>query len=368
MFAVSASNAQSTNNQTQPPTNQAQPSLALSVDNAAAPSVGEFSQLLQRIQFLSADSITHFRYMDSGPGRVTARDEYYKVSTRVQINLVGDGSTYLQARGESGRSFNSSYDYTGMGLHEPYWSYNVKSLYLGQKIGKHLEAQVGGVEFDRGAGTEATSADNDGWLEGYRLNYSSIGHKSLPDRLSVTVGYVGDFTQPNIFSRLNRMGDENYIQALAGKNLGANREASAEFDSIQGIRYTREALRWNKLPVFLQPDFSVEALSRVSDDVRFGWFSSLTRTVTPKMKVRAGAFYSEVPKAMFLKGTSQVLLNGDSYVLGKRIGPTLSVTPVKNLEVSVFGSDRLDNTPGTRYRAQFAVRYQMASLLNRLVR
>jgi hypothetical protein len=139
--------------------------------------------MLRRVQFLSADSVSHFRYVDTAPGQVSARDLYYKFSTRVQFNLAGDGSTYLQARGESGRSFAASYDYTGLGKHDAYWSFNLKSLYLGQKIGKHFEAQAGGVEFDRGAGTEATYADNDGWLEGYRLIYAPK-HPNFPDKVS----------------------------------------------------------------------------------------------------------------------------------------------------------------------------------------
>jgi hypothetical protein len=141
---------------------------------------------LRRVEFLSADSISHFRYVDTAPGQVSARDLYYKFSTRVQFNLAGDGSTYLQARGESGRSFAASYDYTGIGKHDAYWSFNLKSLYLGQKIGKRFEMQAGGVEFDRGAGSEATYADNDGWLEGYRLMYSPQ-HHNFPDKVSPTV-------------------------------------------------------------------------------------------------------------------------------------------------------------------------------------
>src|SRR5262249_48123066 len=154
------------------------------------------------------------RYVDTDPGKVTLRDEFYKISTRVQVNLLGEGTTYLQARGESGRAFNASYDFTGLGLHDRFWSFNLKSLYLGQKIGRHLEAQAGGIEYDWGAGTEATYSDNDGWLEGYRLRYTGSG-RWLPGKVSVTVGFVGDFLQPNAFARLRRMGDENYVQLLA---------------------------------------------------------------------------------------------------------------------------------------------------------
>lgn len=342
--------------------------------SGAAPSAASSTQssngldrVLGRIQFATADAITHFRYMDSGPGTVTARDEYYKISTRVQISLTSDGSTYLQARGESGRAFNASYDYTGIGLHDRYWSYNLKSLYLGQKFGKHLEAQAGGIEFDRGAGSEATYADNDGWLEGYRLIYSAAGH-NLPDKISVTVGYVGDFTQPNFFARASRLGEENYIQILAQKKLGANRDFSAEYTSLQAIRYARQAFRWQKLPTPVVQDLSLEAITRASDNPTFGWYSSLGRPLPGKLPVRAGVFYSDMPKAMFLKSGSQIFLNGDRYVPGKRIGPTVTVTPLKNFEVSLWGGKRLDATSGTRYRGEVAIRYQLASLLNRVVR
>jgi hypothetical protein len=64
-----------------------------SVQPQAAPAF-----LLRRVQFLSADSITHFRYVNIAPRHVSARDLYYKFSTRVQINLAAEGSTYLQAR------------------------------------------------------------------------------------------------------------------------------------------------------------------------------------------------------------------------------------------------------------------------------
>lgn len=337
-------------------------------DGGSLPVSAHINFLAQHLQFLSADGITHFRYVDNNPGKVTARDLYYKISTRVQINLVGEGTTYIQARGESGRSFASSYDYTGIGLHQRYWSFNLKSLFLGQRIGRHLEAQAGGIEYDWGVGTEATYADNDGWLEGYRLRYAGAGHGVLPDKISATVGYVGDFLQPNTFARLHRMGDENYVQILAVKKLGKSRDLSAEFDSLQSIRYTREAFRWQKLPVPIAPDLVLEAITRASDDPTFGWSANLARNLDKKGRLRPGAFYSDMPKGIFLNGKSQVLLNGDSYVLGKRIGPTVRIQLFKNFEVNLFGSRRLDNTPGPRYRGQVGIRYQFADLLRSTLR
>jgi hypothetical protein len=93
------------------------------------------------------------------------------------------------------------------------------------------------------------------------------------------MGYIGDFAQPNVFSRFHRMGEENYVQIGAQKRLGKDRDRSAEFDSIQSIRYTREAFRWQKLPAALVHGLQVEALTRASDNPTFGWSSNPYRDV-----------------------------------------------------------------------------------------
>jgi hypothetical protein len=341
-------------------------STATTATEQTSPSTSRF--WAHRLRFLAADEIGQFRYCDTNPGMVTVRDLLYKVSTRVQVNLVGEGTTYLQGRGESGRNFVSSYDFTGVGLNRSYWSFNLKSFFLGQKLGPHFEVQAGGVEFERGAGSEATYADNDGWLEGYRIRFSGAGHHWLPNQVVATVGYVGDFKQPNVFTRLDHMSEENYVQVLATAKLGATREVSAEFDSIQGIRYTREALHWRNPALVLVDDLAVEAITRISDDASFGWSGSLFRSLDRKGRLRSGVFYSDMPKGIFLKNGTVILQNGDLYSVGKRMGPVLRVLPFKNFEVNLFGSSRLDHTPGTRYRGQVTFRYQFADLLNRMLK
>ena len=84
-----------------------------SATDASAPVLPR-PRLSNRLRFLTAESVSHFRYVDATEGRVTARDVYYKLSTRLQLNVKGDGTTYLQGRGESGGNFISSYDYTGV--------------------------------------------------------------------------------------------------------------------------------------------------------------------------------------------------------------------------------------------------------------
>ena len=113
---------------------------------AAIPAPPPSNFLVRHLQFLGAETVERFRYIDKAPGKVTDRDLQYRISTRVQVNLLGDGATYVQARGETGRNFTAGYDYTGVGRNPAYWSFNVKSLFVGQKIGHHWEAQAGGIE------------------------------------------------------------------------------------------------------------------------------------------------------------------------------------------------------------------------------
>lgn len=336
--------------------------------NPASSAADKFHLLSRHLRFLAVDGHNQFRYMDSKPHQVTARDDYYKLSTVARLSFVGEDTTYVQMRGESGRNFASSCDYAGLGMHPGYWSFNIKSLFVGQRIGRHLQAQAGGIEFDRGAGTEATYADNDAWLEGYRLAYVGSEHRWTPDFIGATVGYVGDFSQPNAFARLPHMGDENYVQMLARKHFGVNRDVSAEFDSLQGIDYTREAIHLQKLHLMVVDELVAEGIGRTSDDGSLGWSGSLFRTLDAKGRVRLGAFISDMPAGIFLKDKETIMMNGDFYVLGQRLGPNLRIVPLKNFELNLQGSARTDNTPGTRYRGQATVTYHFADLLNRVLR
>jgi len=46
-------------------------------------------------------------------------------------------------------------------------------------------------------------------------------------------------------------------------------------------------------------------------------------------RLRLGIFYCDMPKGIFLKGKTTVFINGDSYQLGKRIGPTVRINSLQ---------------------------------------
>ena len=297
------------------------------------------------------------------------RDLQLKSSLKLDIDLWKK-RTVIKLRAETGPTFISSWSYTGVGMQKRALSLNVKSIYLSQRIGDRLTAQAGSLEFDRGAGSEATYADNDGWMEGYRL--AVRGWKSStwrPDRMGVTVGYIGDFKMPNAFARLHRMSEPNYVQVIAGKLVGDRREVSAEFDSIQGIRYFRPALRWGRGLTPVVDEAVVEAMIRGDEGAQAGGAVTVNRKLFQSNRCSAYATFSDMPAELLRKSSQDILLNGDSMALGRRIGGGLRFVPVANLELSVFGSRRLETTNlAPRWRGQFAVRYQLGDVINRVLR
>ncbi len=323
-----------------------------------------WSRYLQVLQF---EEVTRFNYMDRGPGRVTDRDLQYRVRTRVQVNLAPEGTTYLRMRAETGKGFDNSWDNTGIGRGEGRWNFNMKSFALGQKLGSHVELQGGGIEFDPGAGSEHTYASGDGHMMGYRFLLTGSPHPWRPEKFSLTMGYVGDFHQPNVFSRFH-LGKLNYVQALVQKKIGAYGEGSVEVDSIRDIWFTRQALRWRELFRPVVDDIMLETVTRTSDNPSFGWSAMVSRHLDQAQRWRAYAIYAHIPKALYDKGGRPVLMNRGEIDLGKRLAWGGSYAVNKDLELGVFAGRLLDSTPSKRWIAQFVVSYQYAHLINRLLR
>jgi hypothetical protein len=335
---------------------------------AASGSEAQHGFLIRHIRIDQWELGSRYRYMDRLAGVVTDRDMQLKSSVKLRIGLWKK-LTSVNLRAETGSSFTSSWSCSGIGMQKQALAFNVKSLYLSQKLGKNLEAQVGGIEFDQGAGTEATYADNDGWLTGYRLGVSGWKKaKWSPDRVGVTVGYIGDFKMPNVFARLHRVAEPNYVQVIAAKKLG-RQQVSAEFDSIQRIEYFRPAIRIGGVLGPVIDEAMVEAVIRGNEGARAGWSATMNKRIGEPKRWTAYITVSDIPVETFRKGNTDILLNGDSMALGKRVGTGIRFVPAANLELSIFGSRRLETTNlAPRWRGQFMVRYQLGDAINKALR
>ena len=321
---------------------------------------------LSRVKVIQAEAGGRLRYLDNGPHAVTQRDLHYKFGARFTVSLTKSENTYVHVRAETGDSFNNDHNYTAAGLGSRVNTFNVKDIFFGHEIRERAEVQAGGLDYDRGAGSEATYADNDGWLEGYRVVLKGRGASLLPNRLSFTAGYVGDLKQPDFFRRLHRLKQLNYIQILGQKSLGAKTETSAEFTGINGIPFFRAGITRKNPSLRVVDDIILEAIVRTGHNTALGWSSTVSRKLDSPGHWRCSATYSDTPTKLFERKGTHFWQSGDKMSLGKRLGATLYFSPLHDFEVIWFASRRLDATPGTRYRAQLVVRYQLASLLSSL--
>jgi hypothetical protein len=188
----------------------------------------------------------------------------------------------------------------------------------------------------------------------------------MPDTVSFTGGQVSDFTSANVFSRLHRLGDLNYVQVMMQKKIGDRDTASLEGDSIGGIGYLRGAVRANQLRHVGFDDFMLEAIGRVSDGPEWAWSARAGKDFDQAKRWRAEAIYVAMPLAVFASSRGPVLQNWGEFGIGQRIGANLSYRVTRDFSVSFLGSRRTDDTPNTyRWRGFVAARYDFAPLAGR---
>lgn len=368
----------------EPSTTPANPDSKTAQETSAAPANPESKQgpsatpanpesnaiQFPRLQFLQAEMYSHYAYTDLGPGQVVERDVVYKTANRFRLNLQSNGATFIEARVESGSSFINPYNTTGLGNDERF-RLNVKSVYMRHSFGRGIQAEAGGLDYDYGAGTHLAYAAGDGWLTGYRLRFLDSDSKAswLPNRITATVGYLGDFTRPNFFSRAYRMGDVNYVQLLAYKRFGEHFEASAEGDRIAAIQFTRETLRFSRLRSRLLDTATTEATIRASNGTAVAWAVSLANTLDNQSWWHTGLIFSDVPVSVFSQNNQQFLLNWGEAGLGKRGGFLLRFVPTSNINFGALVTRKLDSTANVaRWRAVVYASYQLADFVNPVFR
>lgn len=318
------------------------------------------------LRWLDAYVATRYIYVNNRNGRVRMDDQQYKVQFKGQWRFDHKGNTYLQFRSETGNAFQPGWNYSGWGQNKSNLSLSVKDLFLGQKLGPHAEFQVGGIEFDRGAGTEVTFADDDGFQVGYRLSLTP--HRAgWPERVQITVARVGEFHHPSVFARLPGLRDPNAVQLLVYQKLTESTQASGEFDRIAGVNFARAAIRWTPRAVFDR--VILETIVRGSDDPSVGYGVQLARAFKRGGPWNLVLNYSHVESGVFAQGQRRILLNGDQPNLGQRLSFQVSRPLGLGLTLSSYVSRQLDQTVSVprhdRWRFQVVLNYRFAQLLNR---
>jgi hypothetical protein len=230
------------------------------------------------------------------------------------------------------------------------WSFYVRQLYLDVQPIKGIEFQGGGLDINRGAASEITTYDYDGYITGERLLIMRPKQLFL-DEISVTYAYLGDVFTPNLFARLDTFEHSDYHQFMLRKHFGKRLDTS--FD------YT-----WQNAANMLHEDALLNVKeSRLVDSVRIEYYQRLNgiyypnvphvptfyRTggngyaVTLDKKVKLGSIeagfdsYDLQSGALTQVGVLGVMgmaLNGDQYGQGKRYfaRPTIQLTSSLSLQ------------------------------------
>jgi hypothetical protein len=319
---------------------------------------------LPRIEAVKLEFADRYVYADLSRGDVTDREVEYRMSDILRLHLDRKQNSWIEVRGESGNGFNNSWSEAGVGMTHGSLIYNIKSLSLAQRFGGNLQAEAGGIEFERGAGTELTYAAGEAWLTGYCLRLVDVPR--LPRQLIATAGYIGDFDRPNFFSRGSRMGQVNYFQFLGQQPLSANSNASLEVDSLHGMGFVRGALKADNLPGRVIDGVIVESIGRFSGSGITGWSISMNRAFD-RDRFKLDAHYSDIPQTLFRKSGQFMLLNGGEVGFGQRAAVNPSIKLGRSAFLEVLCSRRLDNSLTTpRWRGFVALHCDGAALFNKL--
>jgi hypothetical protein len=235
----------------------------------------------------------------------------------------------------SGTSFTGGWNNTGIGTGDRVKTFSVKQLYAELRPVKEVEAQVGSLYAARGQATEITTYDNDAYLTGERVTVRPAS-RFIVDTLSFTNAYVGDMSTPNVFERLDRLADSNYLQVMAEKTLPHQVAVSAEWSRPPEGQTLRGAGRF-PLPGELSAiKLRIEAYWRLHDDAG-GFAVAAERQFGPRVQLSGG--YADIDEHFPAE-------NGDRYGNGRRLFALGNVAIVKNLSASAFFTQAVD-TPFT---------------------
>ena len=247
----------------------------------------------------------------------------------------------------------AKYPFMTAGAESGGWGLYFRRLYLDANPVKQIEFQAGSLDIDRGAGSEITTYDDDGYMAGERIMVRDPKHLFF-DQLSFTYSYMGDLFQPNFFARAGRMTQGNYRQYMVRKTLFKRIDGSADYTDVQNIETLREAA-FVKIPeVKVVDSVRVEAYQRLNGPtIYFFTFSrangyAITASKTIEKRVDLVGGFANVDWAIDVYDYNKVLairgfaLNGDGYNNGRRYfaKPTIHIT--KNLTAGGFYSHMLN--------------------------
>jgi len=267
-----------------------------------------------------------YRVIENSRNVTTANQMQWRETARLGFLFDRQHRYSIQVLAGTGRTFNGSWDPLGPGTGEGSWDPNVRQLYLSATPVHGATFEVGGVGLLRGEATEMTTWDNDGFVTGERATLRRP-RELFVDEISVTAGFLGDLTTPNVFRRFDRLDDHNYTQVLAAKRIAPRLDASADWTSFDGVSTIREAVRITTKSRAPIDAVRVELYQRLQGTRGNGFALSAERALTGAVALAGG--YADIDEYY---GP----LNADRVGIGRHLFTEVRYAVLPTLTVSAF--------------------------------
>lgn len=222
------------------------------------------------------------------------------------------------------------------------WSFYIRRLYLDVEPISGVEGQWGSLDINRGAASEITTYDNDGYIDGGRILIKRPKNFYF-DEASITYAYFGDLYTPNFFARGERLTQSNYHQFLLRKQVAHRVNASFDYTWQDAANTYREAADIKVPEARIVDSVRAEFYER-TNEISFrgvqdfvpgknGYaFTGSKKDIFHRVDLDAGYAHIDQHQAVLTQSESAATLtmgvNGDSYGMGNRyfVHPTVKLS------------------------------------------
>lgn len=306
---------------------------------------------------------TRYIYVENTASAKTVNTVQHRQDLFGRFKFDAAGRYGLHFGVQSGRRFTAGWNETGVGGKRGNLNLYLKHLYLSAQPVKGLELQYGGFDFLRGAATEITTYNNDGFLSGQRVIVRRP-RELFFDEIAYTAGYFGDLTTPNLNRRYHRLKQVNYHQFIVSKKFCERAQVSADYTFVSGADILRQAVKVNTPELHWLDSLRLELYERLDGNVegRADTGFALLGEKTLKQKWTLTGGYTQIDPRY---GN----VNADRVFQGKHLYGLLSYQLTPEIAVGVFTSRILDEPRQpvlpVRVRSEVFIRYNLLKAMQR---
>lgn len=343
--------------------NTAYPSPVSSGESSEPPlSTEKASSGLHRwLDFSKIMLATRYMYVENTTGAINVNTVQHRQDLFGRFKFDAAGRYSLNFGVQSGRRFTAGWNETGVGVKRGNLNLYLKHLYLSVQPIKGVELQYGGFDFLRGAATEITTYNNDGFLTGQRVIVRRP-REFFFDEIAYTAGFFGDLTMPNLNRRYHRLMQVNYHQFIISKKIGKRAQASADYTFVGGADISRQAVKVYTPELQAVDSLRLEIYERLDGNVDgsadAGFAVLADKTLKKKWTFTGG--YTQIDPRY---GN----VNADRVFQGKHLYGLVSYQLTPEIAVGIFTSRILDEPRQpvlpVRVRSEVFIRYNMLQAL-----